>query len=137
MDSLQQHRDYLEGEWQGLLAAPLSARKARLVAALVDAYVDRLFASAPGVDDILEFRAGMAGGSAALGRIMALCGDKGVQLVTEAVEIPLADYPALPIEDFMVSLYNGHSVQRLRLRTADGGHHDMMETLREAICALD
>ena len=136
MDSLRQHRDYLEAEWQSLRAAPLSARKARLVAALIDAYVDRLFASAPDIDDILKFRAGIAASSPGLGRIMALCsGRSSLELAT--VTVPISDYGALPVEDFMVSLYNDHTVQRLLLKTADGSCHDMIETLDQAIGALD
>jgi hypothetical protein len=137
LDSLQQHRDYLEAEWQRLRVAPLSARKARLVAALIDAYVDRVFAATPGAEDILSFREAAAAGWPALGRVMALCSQRTVQLVTEAVAVPIADYGALAVEDFMVSLYNDHMVQRLRLVSAEGGRHDMMETLREAIEALD
>lgn len=134
MDSLQRHRDYLEGEWLAAQAAPLSARKAMLVAMLIDAHVDRLFAATPDADDILDFRAAAAARSAALGRIMALCGGGNVTLVTEAV--PVADYRALAVEDFMVSLYNGQTVQRLLLVTPDGGRHDMLETLRGALSAL-
>ncbi|HTO28735.1 MAG TPA: hypothetical protein VL017_09110 [Devosia sp.] len=137
MDSLRYHRDYLEGEWQSLCAAPLSARKARLVAALIDAYVDRLFAASPGAEDILDFRAAMAAGSPALGRIVALCGQMGVHLGAEAVAVPIAEYGALSVEDFMVSLYNDHTVQRLVLVMADGSRHDMIDTVRQAIGALD
>ena len=137
MDSLRAHRDYLEGEWQGLLTAPLSARKARLVAALVDAYVDRLFAATPGAEDILAFRAAMSAGSPALGAIMALSGQDGVQLATEAVAVPIADYGALGVEDFMVSLYNDHTVQRLVLVMADGSRHNMIDTIAAAIGAVD
>ena len=89
MDSLRQHRDYLEGEWRAAQAAPLSARKARLVAMLIDAYIDRLFAATPNAGDILEFRAAVAARSVALGRIMALCAQQaGMRLVTEAVTVP-------------------------------------------------
>ena len=34
--------------------------------------------------------------------------------------MPLAEYGQLRVEDFMVSLYNGHTVQRVRLVLADG-----------------
>jgi hypothetical protein len=128
---LRQHRDYLDGEWRALQAAPLSARKAMLVAALVDAYVDRLFSADGEAGDILEYRSRVATQSPALGSIMALCSGR-VRLVTEAVAVPIADYGALAVEDFMVSLYNDHSVQRLRLNGSD-----MMKTLAEAIAALD
>jgi hypothetical protein len=135
LDSLRQHRDYLEAEWQSLRAAPLSARKARLVAALVDAYVDRLFAASD-YDDILEFRAGMAAGSRGLGPIMALCSERAT-IMTEAVAVPMAEYGALGVEDFMVSLYNNHSVQKLRLALPNGERFDMLDVLAEAIGALD
>ncbi|MCS6759540.1 MAG: hypothetical protein MO852_11710 [Candidatus Devosia euplotis] len=76
--------------------------------------------------------------SAPLGRILALCaaGDK-TRLVIESVAVPLAEYGRLSVEDFMVSLYNDHSVQRLLLVTVDGARHDMLDTLEGAIAALD
>ncbi|KRA55715.1 hypothetical protein [Devosia sp. Root635] len=136
MDSLDHHRAYLEAEWLAARAAPLSRRKAMLVAALVDAYVDRMFA-ADGADDILVYRERVAMASPALGLIMALCaGRDGMSVVTEAVAVPLADYGALGVEDFMVSLYNDHTVQKLRLALPDGGRLDLMDVLGEAIAAL-
>ena len=136
LDRLAPHRDYLDGEWRALRAAPLSARKAMLVAGLIDAYVDRLFAADGAADDILEFRADVALRSPALGQIMALCAGRA-QLVIEAVTVPLDDYGALAVEDFMVSLYNDHSVQRLRLIAADGHPQDLLETLEAAVAALE
>jgi hypothetical protein len=138
LDRLDAHRDYLEDEWRAAQAAPLSMRKAMLVAALIDAYVDRLFAAQPEPDDILEFRAGLAARSSALRMVFDLCAQRsgGARLVIEAVAVPIADYGALSVEDFMVSLYNDHSVQRLRLVTPDGGRHDVMAALGEAIAAL-
>ena len=119
-------------------AAPLARRKALLVAMLIDAYVDRLFAGGGMGEDILAFRAGVVQSSAPLGRILALCaaGDK-TRLAIESVTVPLADYGRLSVEDFMVSLYNDHSVQRLLLVSADGTRHDMLDTLEGAIAALD
>ena len=109
-----------------------------LVAALVDAYVDRLFAADPDADDILVYRAKLGAAAPALGLILALgAGRDGVRLVTEAVSVPLADYGALDVEDFMVSLYNDHSVPRLLLALPDGGRRDMLEVLEEAIAALE
>lgn len=138
MDNLHQHRDYLEAEWRALRAAPLSRRKAMLVAALADAYVDRLFDADPTVDDILVYRAEAAARSPALGQVMALCaGATGFAVVTEAVVVPLAEYGSLDVEDFMVSLYNDHSVQRLRLTLPDGGRSDMLDVLEKAIAALE
>lgn len=109
-----------------------------LVAALADAYVDRLFDADPTVDDILVYRAEAAARSPALGQVMALCaGDTGFAVVTEAVVVPLAEYGSLDVEDFMVSLYNDHSVQRLRLTLPDGGRSDMLDVLEKAIAALE
>lgn len=137
MDSLTRHLDYLEGEWRAAQAAPLSARKAVLVAMLIDAYVDRMFAALPEAGDILEYRAKVAATSPALRLVMALCSRRhGVDLVTEAVQVPIADYGKLSEADFMVSLYNDHSVQRVRIVGADGERRDMHEVLREAMEAL-
>ena len=108
-----------------------------LVAMLIDAHVDRLFAAQAEPGDILVYRTEMAAAKPALGLVMALCASRdGIRLVTEAVEVPLADYGRLGVEDFMVSLYNGHSVQRLRLVLPDGGRRDMLETLQVALDAL-
>ena len=60
----------------------------------------------------------------------------GPRLVTEAVEVPLAEYVKLSVEDFMVSLYNGHTVQRVRLVLPDGSRLAIHEVLAEAIEAL-
>jgi len=117
-------------------AALLSRRKALLAAQLADAYADRLFAArAEPAADVLEFRAALAMAHPALATIFELVAGR-TQLVTEAVEVPLADYGKLGVEDFMVSLYNGHTVQRLRIVGADGGKHDVHEVLAEAIAAL-
>ncbi|HEV7344728.1 MAG TPA: hypothetical protein VGN60_03740 [Devosia sp.] len=137
MDSLHRHRDYLEGEWRAARAAPLSARKAMLVATLIDNFVDRQFAATTGSGDILEYRAGRAKGSAAVGLVMALCRRHEVKLVADAVAVPAAACGDLPLEDFMVSVYNDGTVQRLQLVLGDGSRRDMLETLREAISALD
>jgi hypothetical protein len=136
---LAAHVAYLQAEHAAAVAAPLSARKALLVVMLIDAYVDRLFAAQAETGDILEFRRALAAKSPALGLIMALAMQRadGPKLVTEAVEVPLVDYPRLSVEDFMVSLYNGHTVQRVRLVLPDGTRRDMHEVLREAIADLN
>ncbi|HLV85098.1 MAG TPA: hypothetical protein VKY62_15130 [Devosia sp.] len=135
---LAAHRAYLEAAMQAVRAAPLARRKALLAAMLIDGHIDRLFASGGRGDDILAYRAAMAARSPALGRILALCGQSGdTALVFDTVAVPLADYGRLAVEDFMVSLYSDHSVQRLRLVTADGERHDMLDSLTGAIAALD
>ena len=90
-----------------------------LVCGLADAYADRLFGAQDATDDILEFRAGLAARCEAMAQVFAVVRGE-LTLVTEAVEVPLAEYGQLKVEDFMVSLYNDHTVQRVRLVLADG-----------------
>lgn len=117
--------------------AMLSRRKAMLAAYLVDAFVDRLFAArAEPAGDILVFRAGIASAHPPLGLVLDLVAGRA-ELLIEAVEVPLADYGKLSVEDFMVSLYNGHTVQRVRLVTADGQREDVHAALAAALAALD
>lgn len=106
-----------------------------LVALLIDAYADRLFAANPAADDILAFRAGLAAGSPALQQVFDIASGR-LQLVIEAVKVPLADYAKLGIEDFMVSLYNDHTVQRVLIARPDGGREPVHPVLVEAIDAL-
>ncbi|WP_141728186.1 hypothetical protein [Devosia insulae] len=116
--------------------AMLSRKKAMLAAHLVDAYADRLFsARAEPAADVLEFRAGLASVHPALATIFDLVAGR-VELITEAVEVPLAEYSKLGVEDFMVSLYNGHTVQRLRIVGPDGSRQDVHEVLAGAVEAL-
>lgn len=69
---------------------------------------------------------------------MALCSQRaGVTMSLEAVAVPLEDYGALSVEDFMVSLYNDHNMQRLRLTSPDGSSQDMLELIEAALLALD
>jgi hypothetical protein len=103
-----------------------------LAALLADAYADRLM---PAGGDILAFRETLGGRSAALRLIFDLVAGRA-RLVTEAVEVPIADYPALGVEDFMVSLYNDHTVQRVRVVDAERSRHDVHEVLADAVAAL-
>ena len=115
----------------------LSRRKAMLAAYLIDAFVDRLFAArAEPAGDVLAFRADLAMARPPLGLILDLVSGRD-ELRLEAVEVPLADYGKLSVEDFMVSLYNQHSVQRLRLATPDGGREDVHAVLAAAVAELD
>lgn len=114
----------------------LSRRKAMLAAYLVDGFVDRLFAArAEPAGDILAFRAEMASRHPPLALILDLVAGRAESRL-EAVEVPLAHYGGLSVEDFMVSLYNQHSVQRLRIATPDGGREDVHGVLAEAVVAL-
>ena len=118
-------------------AAPLSRRKAMLAVLLLDAAVDTLF-EASGETDILAFRARLARDSEPLALVLALAAmaDGGPRLVVEAVPVPLDDYPSLPIEDFMVSLYNAHTVQRVLIALPDGTRRDVHALLADALAAL-
>lgn len=114
-----------------------SRRKAMLAACLVDAFVDRLFAArAEPAGDILRFRAGLAAAHPPLGDIIDLVAGRA-ELVLAALEVPLAEYAGLSVEDFMVSLYNQHTVQRLRIVTRAGGQDDMHMVLAAAVVALE
>ena len=129
---LAAHLAYLKAAQVEALAAPLSARKALLVAMLIDAYADRLFAAQTEADDILEFRAGLAAASPALGLVFDVAAGRA-RLVTGAVKVPVADYGTVSVQDFMVSLYNGHTVQRVLVVGADGARHDVHTVLAEAV----
>ncbi len=126
---------YLEAEFAAACAAPLSSRKALLCAMLADALADRLFAADPAAGDILEFRYGLASSHPALGHLFDLAAGRA-HLVVEAVAIPLERYGELGVADFMVSLYNDHTVQRVRIALPDGGRLDVHPVLAEAIAAL-
>jgi hypothetical protein len=103
-----------------------------LACALADAYADRLFGAQSSTGDILAFRAGLAARSEALAQVFALVRGE-LTLVTEAVEVPLAEYGTLRVEDFMVSLYNNHSVQRVRIAQPDGSRTSAHSVVGEAI----
>lgn len=129
------HLGYLEAEFAAAEAAPLSSRKAMLVAQLCDAYADRLFGAQTASDDILDFRDLLAARSPDLQMVFAL-GRGEARLATAAVEVPIAEYSGLEVEDFMVSLYNQHTVQRVFVVTRDGTRRLALDVLREAIAVL-
>ena len=138
MADLARHRAYLAEAIAAAQAAPLSRRKALLAAMLIDAYIDRVFATGGLGDDILDYRAMVAERWAPLGLLLRLCAQQGdVELVIDAVAVPIEDYGGLSVEDFMVSLYNDHSVQRLLLVSSDGARHDMQAVLSAALTALE
>lgn len=105
---------------------------------LIDAFVDRLFAANPVTEDILVHRARLGERSDALALVLALAAHRpdGPRLVIEAVEVPLADYAKLNIEDFMVSVYNQHTVQRVRIALPDGTRYEAHAVLTSAIGEL-
>lgn len=120
-------------------AAPLSAKKALLVALLIDREVDRIFAAhASASEDLLSFRAGIAASAPALAEIMTLAALRpdGSRLAIDAVKVPLADYGALSTADFMVSLYNDNTVQRVLLTHPHGPRTEIHPLLKAAITEL-
>jgi hypothetical protein len=87
-------------------------------------------------EDVLAFRARLKQESPALGLIFDLCASPaagGPRLETRAVEVPIAEYHRLSIEDFMVSLYNRNTVQRVVIVSADGGMRLAHEVMDEAL----
>ena len=143
--SLADHLALLEAEYAEALAHPLSSRQAMLVAVLLDKYPDRLFDARRNTaldrvlhaEDVLAFRTRLGALLPALGLVFALCAlaPGGPRLVTKAVAVPLPDYPALPLADFMVSLYNQNSVQRVLLVGA-GDDRLAHAVLGEALAGL-
>ncbi len=137
MPELARHLAYLHEALQAAADAPLSIRKAMLVASLADAYADRLFAAQSEIGDVSVFRAALAASSPSLAAIFDLCSWRGgARLALEAVSVPIADYPTLPVEEFMISVYSGHTVQRLRLVHPDGRREDAHRVLAEAVRIL-
>lgn len=133
--NLGAHLSYLEAEFAAAVAAPLSSRKAMLVAQLIDAYADRLFGAQDETDDILVFRDLLASRSLDLARVFALCRGEA-RLTIAGMEVPIAEYGTLDVEDFMVSLYNQHTVQRVFLVLPDGSRELVHSVLMEAIAAV-
>ena len=127
--TLAEHLSLIEDEHAASLAAPLSARQALLVAVLLDHLPDRVFAArrhaAPNTvfsaEDLPAYRQKLREQSPALSTIFDLCALRpdGPTLKVVAVEVPIADYPNLSTADFMVSLYNGNTVQRVLLVLPD------------------
>jgi hypothetical protein len=124
---LAAHWQMLQRDLAASLAAPSSLRKAWLVAVLIDHLPDRLWqacteAGRPppgGAPDLLAYRAQLRSGSPALAEVFALVAMEpdGPRLQLLPVAVPPDAVAALPVEDFMVSLYNNHHVQRLLLTT--------------------
>lgn len=117
---------------------PLSAKKLMLAVLLADDYADALFAAQHEEHDILRFRERLAAESSDLALLFALAAmrEDGPRLVTEAVEVPIENYNRLSVEDFMVSLYNDHTVQRVRVALPGGERRNAHEMLTNAVYAL-
>jgi hypothetical protein len=97
-----------------------------------------MFGAQDQIDDILVFRERLAALSEDLALVFAVAAmrEGGPRLVTEAVAVPVEEYDRLSVEDFMVSLYNDHTVQRVRVALPDGRRRDVHEVLATAINAL-
>ena len=115
-------------------------RKVLLVAVLLDQFADLVFAQLRdipervfGAQDVLAWRAALAKQSAALGLVGELASGRhdGALLRVDAITVPIADYPALAIEDYMVSLYNQNTVQRVVIVRSGGSTvlaHEVLAT---------
>jgi hypothetical protein len=138
--TLAEHFALIEEENRASLSAPLSARKVMLVMVLLDQFADRMFAAyraqAPEkvlfAEDVLGYRDTLKDRSPALAAIFSLCALRpdGPVLKVVAVEVPIADYPQLPVEDYMVSLYNQNTVPRVVIAWPDG-----RQTLADGVLA--
>jgi hypothetical protein len=113
-----------------LEASPLSRKKAMLLVLLVDAAIDE------GVDDPLAQRAAIT--DPALKTVMELAAMReSPALVLEPVAISPEDAKTLSEADYMVSLYNAGTVQRVRIAWADGRREEALPVLRQAVAALE
>jgi len=117
-------------------ASPQSRKKAMLAALLIDAAVDALFEMC-GESDVLAFRADVCARAPQLRPVLDLAAIDGTSLVLEPVEVDIRDYPALGVEDFMVSLYNGRTVPRVLIATPDARRIDVHGALSAALAALE
>lgn len=145
--TLADHFALIEAELADLDAHPLSARQARLVMTLIDKFADRVFlarrAQHPDrvvetegrtIEDVIAWRDFLRAQCPALGAIFDLCAvPPRAALETRAVEVPIADYPNLSTADFMVSLYNGNTVQRVLLVLPGGEAKPAREVIAAAM----
>ena len=61
----------------------------------------------------------------------------GPRLVLEPVKVTPAEAALLSEADYMVSLYNGGMVERVRIAWPDGRREDALSVLRQAVAALE
>ena len=146
MLTLADHFALVDAEYQASLKALLSIRQAWLVAMLIDHLPDRVFAAyretAPekifNAEDLPAYRGILRQKSPALATLFDLCAmrPEGPTLKVVAVEVPIAEYHKLSVEDFMVSLYNQNSVQRVVVAWGDGRQTMAHEVLGEAVSGV-
>lgn len=138
MPTLEQHFSYLEAAIAEAWASPLSVRKARLAVALIDAYVDRLYAADTiRAEDVLAFRAQQSAANPLLALLLAIAqANPGApEMLIQTSPVYVADYPHLSEAEFMVTLYNDSTVPRLLIRRGDA-NFDAHAVLRDALEAL-
>lgn len=123
------------------LAAPLSVRQVRLVLAMLDMLPAHAFAgfrSEPGLvdgaEDLPAYRSRLAQRAPAL-RLIFEGGeiDGGSRLRLGPMPVTEGMLMTLPVEDFMVSLYNDNTVQRVFIGARDGSLRLAHEVLGEAM----
>jgi hypothetical protein len=115
-------------------ASPLSRKRAMLVALLIDARIDRRMSGDP-----LAYRANIAYASPDLAIVMDLAAmrDTSPVIVLEPVTISADEAKHVGEADYMVSLYNAATVQRVRIAWPDGRREDALPILRRAVAALE
>jgi hypothetical protein len=139
--TLADHFADIEAEYSALVAEPLSTRKTLLVASLIDNFADRAFEAlrhdpkkvfhAP---DVLAYRQALRNRIPELGLIFDLCATPPrARLELKAVKVPFAEYGSLRTEDFMVSIYNANTVQRVMLVGEDGRERVAVEGVGAAM----
>lgn len=117
--------------------APLSMRRAMLVVLLLDTLVEEL-ASRDGQDP-LKVRGTIAHRSPDLRLVLEIAAHRGggPGLVVEEVGVPLTEYETLSTAEFMISLYNEHTVPRLLVALTDGTRTDARAVLHGAVAAVE
>ncbi|WP_173088848.1 hypothetical protein [Devosia sp. 1635] len=144
-EQLAAHWHLLQRDFAASQCARLSLRKAWLVAVLLDHVPDRIWdacieAGAPlphGAPDFPSYRAWLRSSAPALADIFALVAlqPDGPRLELLPVAVPAEAVEALPVEDFMISLYNDNHIQQLMLTTAAGAipAHDRLAAAMESL----
>ena len=114
-----------------LEASPLSRKKAMLLALLIDDAIGE------GADDPLAARAAVTHPALATVMELAAMREDGPRLVLEAGTVAAEEAAGLREADYMVSLYNGGTVQRVLVVWPDGRREDALVLLRQAVAALE
>lgn len=137
------HWQLLQHDLAAACAARLSLRKAWLAAVLLDHLPDRIAeacrsANQPlphGAPDLPAYRATLRSRSPALALLFDLVAmqPQGPGLELRLETVPSQAVGDLPVEEFMISLYNDHQVQRLMITRPDRSVSLAHELLAEAM----